>query len=80
MILHGGTLNRVMHDLATASYRDPEWQANAFAGALLMPKRHVVGLRSVRDVCQIFGVTQPAAEVRMRVLGIYPSTGGGGII
>lgn len=72
VLLHGGTLNRVMHDHRTARYRDPEWQANAFAGALLMPKRYVVGLRSVRDVCQIFGVTRPAAEVRLKVLGIDP--------
>ena len=73
VLLHGGTLNRVMHDQRTAPYRNPEWQANTFAGAILMPKRFVVGLRSVRDVCQIFGVSRDAAEVRMKVLRILPT-------
>ena len=76
VLLHGGTLNRIMPDQRTVIYRDPEWQANAFAGAILMPQRHVVGLRSVRDLREIFGVTLEAAEVRMKVLGIFPAIGG----
>ena len=58
-------------------YRDPEWQANAFAGALLMPEPMVRLLASKRQrillldaMADAFGVSPKAAEVRLNVLKI----------
>jgi hypothetical protein len=58
-------------------FRDPEWQANAFAGALLMPAQMVRLLASKEQrlllpdtMTEEFGVSYQAAEVRLKVLGI----------
>lgn len=48
---------------------DPEWQANYFAGALLMPASTIRRMRSVRTVMKDFGVSKGAAMTRARVLG-----------
>jgi hypothetical protein len=58
-------------------FRDPEWQANAFAGVLLMPAP-MVRLLAERErrmflismMANEFGVSLQAAEVRLKVLGI----------
>ncbi len=87
-VLHGSQL-RVVHSLGfTVSrysrtelrpFEDPEWQANAFAAAALMPSELVVRLLSpfshdgaVRDesraiaiIKEKFNVSQPAAERRL---------------
>ncbi len=59
------------------SFRDPEWQANYFAGTLLMPepsvrKLYESTLRSalVSKMARIFQVSQKAAEVRLSKLGL----------
>lgn len=58
-------------------YRDPEWQANAFSGALLMPAPMVRLLAEgehrlvlSRRMAEEFGVSLQAAEVRLKVLGM----------
>jgi hypothetical protein len=58
-------------------FLDPEWQANAFAGALLMPEPMVRLLASKQRrillpdaMADTFGVSQKAAEVRLNVLKI----------
>ena len=54
---------------------DPEWQANIFAGALLMPRamvRQVIkeasGSCEITDMIYYFGVSPAAAKVRLRKL------------
>lgn len=56
-------------------FRDPEWQANAFAGAVLMPEEMVRWLARKEHrmllpatMAEEFGVSIPAAEVRLKVL------------
>ncbi len=56
-------------------YMDPEWQANRFASAFLMPRHLVPKYRSISEIMNEFGVTKLAAEVRVKILnlqGILP--------
>jgi Zn-dependent peptidase ImmA (M78 family) len=52
-------------------FEDTEWQANAFAGALLMPARGLVALEreyrgvTVARIVEQFGVSQEAASYRL---------------
>ncbi|KAB7782195.1 ImmA/IrrE family metallo-endopeptidase [Methylorubrum populi] len=68
-VLHGSRLNRLGPGMRPpAAYRDPEWQANTFAGALLMPAHMMVVCGSIEDAVEEFGVTEDAARVRARIL------------
>jgi hypothetical protein len=68
VVLHDGRrLSRALpsgHPIK--AYLDPEWQANRFAGALLMPKQMVLRFSTIEQVMREFGVTRDAATVRMR--------------
>ena len=46
-------------------YEDPEWQANCFAGELLVPKRLVKNL-SVEEVVEQCKVTKAMASIQLR--------------
>ncbi|MBU9215438.1 MULTISPECIES: ImmA/IrrE family metallo-endopeptidase [Burkholderia] len=48
------------------SYEDPEWQAKAFQGELLIPK-HLVSGMSVSDVAKECGVSYDAAEYQLKL-------------
>ncbi|MBC8730725.1 ImmA/IrrE family metallo-endopeptidase [Paraburkholderia sp. UCT2] len=48
------------------SYEDPEWQAKAFQGELLVPKHLVVGMSAV-DVARECGVSYDAAEYQLKL-------------
>lgn len=50
------------------AYKDSEWQANRFAGALLMPEAKMIVCRSLAEVSERFGVTLDAAKVQNSVL------------
>jgi IrrE N-terminal-like domain len=59
------------------AFRDPEWQANWFAGAILMPREMVIKLSKKtprQKLSQVikdrFGVSLKAAEVRIQKLEI----------
>uniref|UniRef100_E6VH73 IrrE N-terminal-like domain-containing protein n=1 Tax=Rhodopseudomonas palustris (strain DX-1) TaxID=652103 RepID=E6VH73_RHOPX len=68
-LMHVGTLNRMpASDGKVPAYRDPEWQANRFAAALLMPRQLVKKCRSVEEIMQRFGVSREAAELRIKTL------------
>lgn len=69
-LLHGHlhTLNRVSSSMSVPAYKSAEWQANYFAGALLMPRKMLELGSSPREVAIRFGVTDSAARVR---LGIF---------
>ncbi|TYQ14837.1 UNVERIFIED_CONTAM: Zn-dependent peptidase ImmA (M78 family) [Acetivibrio alkalicellulosi] len=46
------------------TYIDPEWQANAFAGELLVPAHLVKGL-SAEEISSLCGVSLPAAQKQL---------------
>lgn len=46
-------------------YKDPEWQANAFAGELLAPYKYIQEM-SIKDIARYYGVTESAAKVQKR--------------
>lgn len=50
------------------AYRDSEWQANRFAGALLMPTDKMIQCRCLEEVTDRFQVTMEAAGVHNRIL------------
>ncbi|MFS4459264.1 ImmA/IrrE family metallo-endopeptidase [Bdellovibrio sp. HCB2-146] len=83
MILHGNLA--LTQDLASAdsvmfarrsqlrAFEDPEWQANAFGAAVLMPYPmmrllYKQGLMSVENVMETFHVSEPAAKLRVTQL------------
>jgi Zn-dependent peptidase ImmA (M78 family) len=63
-IMHVGTLNRMSPSAKPITFRDPEWQANKFAAALLMPRHLVKKRKSIDEIMQRFGVSREAAELR----------------
>lgn len=47
-------------------YRDSEWQANAFAGELLIYHKQVGNYRTINDIANAFGVSEKAAGTQVR--------------
>lgn len=60
-------LARVAPGQIIKPFLDPEWQASAFAGELLMPAHLIRGM-SVNDICRNCGVSEAAAEKQLRSL------------
>lgn len=59
-----------------AAYRDVEWQANAYAGAKMMPavalkQLETLGRLTIPDICRRFHVSREAAAVRLSVFYKY---------
>lgn len=50
------------------AYRCSEWQANSFAGALLIPTDVATALRDPHAIAETCGVSFDAAQVQLRVL------------
>ncbi|WP_135211886.1 XRE family transcriptional regulator [Vitreimonas flagellata] len=46
-------------------YTDSEWQADTFAGALLLPRRHATRFQEPASAAEAFGITEHAAEVML---------------
>ncbi len=68
-MMHIRTLNRLPSSGGKVPpFRDPEWQANRFAAALLMPRHLVKICTSVREIMEKFGVSRECAEMRIRTL------------
>lgn len=53
------------HD-AVPTYCDSEWQANAFAGELLIYHKLVGNYKSIRNIAEAFGVSEKAAETQVK--------------
>jgi Zn-dependent peptidase ImmA (M78 family) len=69
LLLHGR--DRIFHRRAVGppkAYRDPEWQAKAFAGEFLVSELFVNDFPSVYEVAQGFGVSEDAARFQVRQL------------
>ena len=76
-ILHPrATLNRVLSDVSLAAFRDPEWQAQTFSAAVLMPPRVVSKCRSISEVAVMFGVSLSHAQVWVTKAGIILNSEG----
>jgi hypothetical protein len=58
----GAKLSRAFDDQPVPSFRDPEWQAKAFAGEIMCP-HHLIGGMSVKQVEQACGVSIAAASL-----------------
>ena len=46
-------------------YKDPEWQAKAFAGELLAPNEYIKE-KSIKDIASHYGITEKAASIQRR--------------
>lgn len=69
-VMHVGTLNRAGFARTIPAYRDPEWQANRFAAALLMPRLLVSQYSTVAEVVDAFHVSSAAARLRLQNNGL----------
>lgn len=58
------------------AYRDPEWQANAFAAALLMPRHVILGIAKNKpdnlenEIARLLCVSSASAAIRLRTLNL----------
>ncbi len=67
IILH--TSNRMRYRRSggpVATYKDPEWQAKAFAGELLVAAHLIEEFNSISEVSRGFGVSEDAARIQLR--------------
>ena len=70
LLMHRGpAYPRTMKDSADIpAYRSSEWQANAFAGSLLMPLTFLQTAKSLQEIVDTCGVTHDAAMTQTRLL------------
>ena len=69
-VLHDGVaigLARSAEATDIPRYRDPEWQASAFAGELLMPPRLIKGMPAW-EIAKRCGVSDQAASFQLRFI------------
>lgn len=67
LVLHAGNrLQRMASPMNVKIYQDPEWQANAFAGELLIPLNIYKNLGNPKNACAIFGVSKKALQAQLR--------------
>lgn len=59
------SLAREIDGVEIPAYKNPEWQANAFAGELLAPF-HLIKNKNINDIAKIHGITVMAAKVQKR--------------
>lgn len=64
------TLNRVASAGPPAAFRDPEWQAQTFSAAVLMPPRMISKCRTTHEIADMFGVSVSHANVWVTKVGI----------
>lgn len=61
------TLCRLADDEKVPTYQNPEWQANTFAGYLLMTPNLIKDM-SLEEVCEKCKVSKKAAKIQMKYL------------
>lgn len=67
LVLHArASFARKVESRPVATYRQSEWQADAFAGELLMAAHHLGGCRGPEDLMVCFGVTFSAAQTQWK--------------
>lgn len=70
LLMHTGNQAQMARGDSVKPYVNAEWQADAFAGAFLMPACEVRNCTSINEIAARFGVSGAAADVRARVLNI----------
>lgn len=70
LILHSGQIVFHFEEPINDNRFDPEWQADQFAAALLMPREAFAKMTTVHQAMKTFGVSKPAAICRAQVVGI----------
>lgn len=66
LLLHRAeTITFAREDGDIPPYKDPEWQAIAFAGELLAPYEYIKDM-SVIDIASHYGITEKAASIQRR--------------
>jgi Zn-dependent peptidase ImmA (M78 family) len=58
---------RMMPRESIKPYRSSEWQANAFAGELLISAEHISQCSNPTEACSLFGVTMDAAVYQWNI-------------
>lgn len=72
LLLHSNrTLFRQDINQSIPRYQDPEWQADRFAAAFLMPAKRMRGCGNLGEVRTQFGVSAQAAKVRAEQLNLH---------
>ncbi|TRW49062.1 ImmA/IrrE family metallo-endopeptidase [Aliidiomarina halalkaliphila] len=68
LLLHHEThFMRTSADVPLRAFEDSEWQANCFAGELLVPANIVASeCESINEVMELFGVSREAAKVQTK--------------
>lgn len=66
-LLHADVALARRIDQEIRTFEDPEWQAKAFAGELLISAQQVHAFREVREVADVFGVSEDAARQQLRL-------------
>jgi uncharacterized protein DUF955 len=70
LLMHTGNQAQMARGESVKPYVNAEWQADAFAGAFLMPANEVRRCSSISEISRRFGVSGAAAEVRAKVLNL----------
>ncbi|PKM09269.1 MAG: hypothetical protein CVV14_00690 [Gammaproteobacteria bacterium HGW-Gammaproteobacteria-4] len=70
LLLHDapGLARKPKNSVDIPPYKSSEWQANAFAGSLLMPIEFLKSARSLREIIDECAVTEEAAATHTRLL------------
>lgn len=61
------TLCRLSHGSELPAYQNPEWQANTFAGYLLMTPECISNL-NIKEICEECKVSRRSAEIQMKFI------------
>lgn len=59
------TITLAREDGDIPPYKDPEWQANAFSGELLVPYEYIKDM-SIIDIASHYEITEKAASIQRR--------------
>lgn len=70
LILHSGQIVFHFEEPVDDSRFHPEWQADQFAAALLMPRDAFAKMKTVWQAMKTFGVSRSAAICRANVIGV----------
>lgn len=70
LLMHTGHPAQMARGNSVKPYMNAEWQADAFAGAFLMPANEVRGCTCINEIVRRFKVSRAAAEVRAKVLNL----------
>lgn len=71
----GLNLNQLDPQKNIRTFEDPEWQAKAFAGALLAPPQMIIGKNyTALNIATLFGISLEAAEFNLTKIPPSPGT------